>query len=287
MRYAFIFEQKKAYPITVLCRVMQVSRSGFHAFLKRQRCPARQPTTLTRDAREIFKQSRRSYGSRRLCDALRARGHRIGRYAVRHLMHRLRLEVARRPPFRVTTNSRHKLPVAANLLNRHFRVKEPNQVWGSDITYLRTDEGWLYLAVVMDLHSRKVVGWAMNHYMGTDLAIRALEMACQYRRPEAGLLHHSDRGVQYASRRYQAYLNEWGMVCSMSRKGDCWDNAVVERFFRSLKMERVSHQCYSTRKAARADVLDYITMFYNSRRLHSYLGNRSPNDYEAAASKAA
>lgn len=288
MKYAFIFQQKKAYPISVLCKVMQVSRSGFHAFLKRQGAPACHESAILADTiREIFERSRRSYGSRRLCEALRAKGHQMGRHAVRSLMRRLGLKVVQKSRFKATTHSRHKLPVAANLLNRDFQVKAPNQVWGADITCLRTDEGWLYLAVVIDLYSRKVVGWAMDHYMGTELALRALMMAYRHRRPGVGLLHHSDRGVQYASQRYQAQLAAWGMVCSMSRKGNCWDNAVVERFFRSLKVERVGHQHYRARSAARADVLDYIAMFYNSHRLHSYLGNRSPNDYEAAALQAA
>lgn len=284
MRYAFIHQQKKAYPVTVLCRVMQVSRSGFHGFSKRQHMhPRPSSTALETDIRQVFERSKHSYGSRRLCAALRVRGHRIGRYAVRSLMRRLGLKVAHKPRFKATTNSRHKLPVAANLLNRAFKVEAPNQVWGADITYLRTDEGWLYLAVVIDLHSRKVVGWAMDHCMGTELVLQALTMAYRYRRPEAGLLHHSDRGVQYASQRYQAQLMEWEMVSSMSRKGDCWDNAVVERFFRSLKVEQVGRHRYRTRRAARSDVLNYIAMFYNSHRLHSYLGYRSPNDYEAAA----
>lgn len=284
MRYAFIRQEMKAYPVTLLCEVMQVSRSGFYDYLKRpEPSPGRAPRTLEADAKEVFESSGKSYGSRRLRDALRALGHRIGRYAVRSLMRRLGLVVAHKPRFRATTNSKHRLPVADNVLDRAFDVEQPDQVWGSDITYVWTDEGWLYLAVVIDLFSRKVVGWAMDHRMGTSLAVSALTMAYNTRYPGRGLIHHSDRGVQYASKRYQALLDEWGMVCSMSRKGNCWDNAVVERFFGSLKVERVWQRRYHTRAAAKADILDYIVMFYNSRRLHSYLGYQSPNAYEAAA----
>ncbi|MDM3871056.1 IS3 family transposase [Porticoccus sp. W117] len=283
LRYGFIAQQKKAYPVAVLCRVMQVSRSGFYSYLKRPPSPQEGGSELERDVRRVFDESGQTYGSRRLLKALKTLGYRIGRYAVRSLMRRLGLVVRHKLRFRVTTNSRHGMPVASNVLNRAFDVKEANRVWGSDITYIWTDEGWLYLAVVIDLYSRKVVGWSMEHRMGSSLAVRALRLACQTRQPSPGLIHHSDRGVQYASQPYQQVLDEWQMVGSMSRKGDCWDNAVVERFFRSLKVERVSRARYRTRAAAKADILDYIVMFYNSRRLHSYLGYQSPNVYEATA----
>lgn len=278
----FIRQEKEAYPVSLLCEVMRVSRSGYYDYLKRP--PAAEGAAqrlLEADAREVFKGSRKAYGSRRLRQALQALGHPVGRHAVRSLMQRLGLVVAHKPRFKATTNSKHGLPVAENVLGRAFDVAGPNQVWGTDITYVWTDEGWLYLAVVLDLFARKVVGWSMDHRMGSSLAIGALRMAYMSRDPASGLLHHSDRGVQYASKAYQALLEEWGMVCSMSRKGNCWDNAVVERFFRSLKVERVGQRHYRTRAEAKADILDYIVMFYNSRRLHSYLDYQSPNAYEA------
>lgn len=212
--------------------------------------------------------------------ALRALSYNVGRYRARSLMRQLGLRVMPTKRFKVTANSRHKYQVAPNLLDRRFNVALPDKVWGTDITYLWTREGWLYLAVVIDLFSRKVVGWSINKRMTTDLAINALTMVVWRRRPSKGLLHHSDRGSQYASHAYQAELKRHGMICSMSGKGDCWDNAVVERFFRSMKTERTNHSSYQTREAARQEVIDYIEMFYNSRRLHSYLNYQSPNEYE-------
>jgi len=215
-----------------------------------------------------------------MSSALRVLGFKVGRYQARSLMRQLGLRVAPTKRFKITTNSKHNYPIAPNLLDRQFDVKSPDQVWGTDITYLWTQEGWLYLAVVIDLYSRKVVGWAINKCMTAEFAISALTMAFWRRKPPPGLLHHSDRGSQYASHDYQNKLKEYGMVCSMSGKGDCWDNAVVERFFRSLKSERTNHCLYQTREAAKRDVIDYIEMFYNSHRLHSYLDYRSPNEYE-------
>jgi len=246
------------------------------------RAPGR-PCPVSEAAKDIFARSRQSYGSRRMSRKLRVLGHDVGRFQARSLMRELGLKVAAKKRFRVTTDSRHGHPVAPNLLDRQFTVAAPDQVWGTDITYLWTQVGWLYLAVVLDLYSRKVVGWSLKNHMTTDLVIDALRMAVSRRHPPPGLLHHSDRGSQYASEAYQAELKRYGMICSMSGKGDCWDNAVVERFFRSLKSERTNHCLYAAPKAARQDVIDYIEMFYNSNRLHSYLGYQSPNDFERAA----
>ena len=196
-------------------------------------------------------------------------------------MRRLNLVAKPNKRFKVTTDSNHKHPVAPNLLNRQFQVDRPDTVWASDITYLWTHQGWLYVAVILDLFSRKVVGWSIDRRMTSELVKKALNMAVMYRQPPKGLLHHSDRGSQYASHAYQKELRKHGMVCSMSRKGNCWDNAVVERFFRSLKTEQTNHYRYVNRDAARRDVVDYILMFYNSHRLHSTLGYRSPADFEA------
>lgn len=269
--------------MTVLCEVMGVSRSGFYRYLKQFDGPSKPSgeSELEADAKQIFESSGDTYGSRRMSKALRALGYNIGRYQARSLMRALGLRVIPTRRFKVTTNSRHDYPVAPNLLERQFEVERPDSVWGTDITYLWTQEGWLYLAVVIDLFSRKVVGWAIDNRMTTTLVSDALTMAVWRRRPSKGLLHHSDRGSQYASHAYQSELKKHGMICSMSGKGDCWDNAVVERFFRSLKTERTNHRVYATRAVARRDVVDYIEMFYNSQRLHSYLGYQSPNEYEA------
>jgi transposase InsO family protein len=196
-----------------------------------------------------------------------------------------KVQIKHRKKYKVTTNSNHKQPVFDNVLNRQFDVEQPDQVYVEDITYLWTQEGWLYLAVVIDLYARKVVGWSMGSRMTTRLVTDALMMAIWQRRPKAGLVVHSDRGSQYASKAYRQLLNAHGFVGSMSRKGDCWDNAVAESFFGSLKQERVQWRHYQTRLEAQQDVLNYMTMFYNSYRLHSYLGYVSPNQYEAEMAK--
>ncbi len=234
---------------------------------------------LEADAREIFAQSGDSYGSRRMAKALRSKGYSIGRYQAKTLMQRLGLRVRVVKKFKVTTNSKHKLPVAANLLNREFSVSAPDRVYVADISYLWTREGWVYLAAVVDLFSRKVVGWSMSNRMTTELPLEALRMAYWGRKPGDGVMHHSDRGSQYASLEYQNQLREYGMVCSMSRKGNCWDNSVMEQFFGSLKRERTDHYIYDTRAEVEAHVIDYI-LFYNNNRLHSYLDYMSPVDFE-------
>jgi transposase InsO family protein len=212
---------------------------------------------------------------------LQEEGFSVGRAKARRLMQEAGVAV-RRPRARgpVTTESRHGYGVADNVLARQFDVAKPDQAWAGDITYIWTDEGWLYLSVLLDLYSRKVVGWAMSSHIDTDLVQQALEMALGRRRPSAGLLHHSDRGSQYASHVYRNLLADHGIICSMSGKGDCLDNAVAERFFGSLKREWTSHCDYATRQEAKGDIIAYIEMFYNSRRKHSYLGYVSPNDYE-------
>ena len=261
---------------------MKVSRSRFYAWLKAQ--AKRLPIDPHRfqlevDAREIFAQSDDSYGSRRMSKALRSKGYEIGRYQARTLMRQLGLQVRVAKKFRVTTNSKHRLPVVENLLNREFNVASPDQVYVADITYLWTREGWMYLAAVVDLFSRKVVGWSMSSRMTTELPLEALRMAYWSRKPGSGVKHHSDRGSQYASHEYQAQLQEYGMICSMSRKGNCWDNSVMERFFGSLKRERTDHYIYDTRAEVERHVVNYI-LFYNNDRLHSYLDYMSPVEFE-------
>ena len=269
--------------MALLCRTMGVSRSRFYAYLKNAKVPVNgSQVKLESAAREKFNESDKQYGSRRLKNALADAGFDIGRYKTRSLMKKLGLQVVTPKRFKVTTNSKHNHPVAPNLLDRQFDVARPNTAWVGDITYLWTGEGWLYLAVMLDLFSRRVVGWSMSNRMTTELPLEALRMAWWSRKPGEGLLHHTDRGSQYASKQYQKELKRYKMVCSMSRKGNCWDNAVAERFFRSLKSERTDHRRYATRDEARRDIIDYISMFYNSRRLHSYLGYRSPVEFEKA-----
>ena len=271
-------DAKKA-SVSQCCRVLGVSRSGFYAARQRLRAP-KQTSPLVVHAKAAFEASGRSYGSRRLSAALRAKGLKVGRHRARQLMRSNGLQTRWRRKFVHTTHSRHELPIAGNVLARQFKPARPNQAWVSDMTYIRTRSGWLYLAVVMDLFSRKIVGWAMAPSMPAQLVCAALNLAIVSRQPAAGLLVHSDRGSQYASHAHTALLGRHGLVCSMSRKGNCWDNAVMERFFLNLKMERVWQRDYANHAQAQADIADYITNFYNPVRLHSTLGYRSPNHYE-------
>ena len=273
----------KAYPITVLCAVMEVSRSGFYDYLHRLNTdnPSDEyQNALRARIKAIFNESRGSYGSRRVLKKLQSEGHQLGRYKVRRLMRDLGLRVKRRRRYKVTTDSRHLYPVAANVLDRKFDVAEANRVWACDITYVWTLEGWLYLAAIMDLYSRQIVGWAMDSRIDQGLALDALNMALTTRRPAAGLVHHSDRGVQYAGAAYQEQLRKAGMVCSMSSKGDCWDNAVAESFFSTFKAELVHRMDYAGREQAWASTFDYIEAFYNQRRRHSALDYLSPAAFE-------
>ncbi len=277
----FIRQERKAYPVSLLCKVMEVSRSGFYDYVSRCKNPRINiyEKRLQRKVLEIFYFSKKTYGSRRILAELRSKGLTIGRYKVRSLMKKLNLMVRAPKRYKVTTDSLHSYNVAANILERQFSVDKPNSVWTADLTYIWTLEGWMYLAVVLDLFSRQVVGWAMDKRMDADLVLNALTTAYWRRNPEAGLLHHSDRGSQYACDAYQKLLNQFGMLPSMSRKGDCWDNAPTERFFRSLKSERLNYCRFPTRHAAKMEVLDYIT-FYNAYRRHSTLGYLSPMEFE-------
>jgi transposase InsO family protein len=271
----------KAYPVTLLCEVMRVSRSGFYDYLARFEKSKDRPddAALQRRIKEIFDKSRGSYGSRRIVKQLKNEGRQIGRYKVRRIMRQMGLRAKTPRRFKLTTDSRHSFPIAPNVLNRNFDVNIPNKVWTADITYVWTFEGWLYLAIIMDLYSRQIVGWAMDKRMKKRLVLDALAMAYWQRKPSKGLLHHSDRGSQYACHDYRKQLESYGMEASMSRKGNCWDNAPTERFFRSLKSERLTACRFLTRKEAKMEILDYIT-FYNSIRLHSTLGYLSPMAYE-------
>ena len=281
MRYAFIRSHAGRYPVNHLCRLLGVHSSAYYAWRSRPaKIIAPEELELRRRMKTLFAESRASLGSRMMTANLRAEGFAVGRERVRRLMKALDLRVKRKRQFQITTDSRHDSQIAENVLDRAFSPDRPNQVWGADITYLWTREGWVYLAVVIDLHSRRVVSWAMDRRMKQALVVRALMMGINLRQPPPGLLHHSDRGSQYASRVYRQLLKQHGMLASMSRKGNCWDNAPVERFFGSLKREWTDGQLYRTRDEAIADVRTYISTYYNSKRLHSTLGFTTPIDYE-------
>lgn len=284
MRFHFIAQQRKAYPVALMCRLLGVSTTGFYDYLGRQDRPEDpEHTILLHWVKELAKSSKFTYGSRRMSRGLTALGFPVGRDKARRLIGEAEVPVRYRKRFKVTTQSKHSHPVFENRLKREFDVAAPDLVWAGDITYLWTREGWLYLAVVIDLFSRKVVGWSMDSRLNSSLVCDALKMAIWRRRPAPGLIHHSDRGVQYASHAFRRLLQTHGALGSMSRKGDCWDNAVVESFFGTLKSECVFWQDYQTRQQARDDVVDYIAMFYNPLRLHSYLDYRSPDQYERTA----
>lgn len=265
----------------MLCRVLGVSRSGFYDWCRRAPDPGR--VALIGRVRRIHRHKRRSYGSRRMAVALTREGERTGRDKARRLMREARIECRQRRRFRVTTDSDHDAPVAPNRLQRRFTVGRPNRVWVADITAIWGVNDWLYLAAVLDLFDRQVVGWALAGHMRGALVRSALEMAVGRRRPPSGLLHHSDQGCQYAAADYRQLLRQQGMVASMSRRGDCWDNAVMERFFGSLKSEWLHGQAYTTATEVRRDVIDYIEIEYNSDRPHSTLGMQTPREMGAAA----
>ena len=279
MSYRLVHElQEKAIPVQHSCRVLSVSRSSYYEAQRRSAQPVLCKTSVHLKA--AFMASHQSYGSRRLVTAMANQGFQVGRYKVRRLMRKAALKPVWKRKFIHTTDSKHDLPIAANILDRQFNPAAPNVAYVSDITYIRTGAGWLYLAIVLDLFARKVVGWAMAPNMPAELVCDALNMAIQQRQPPPGLIVHSDRGSQYASELYQNLLNEHGFVCSMSRKGNCWDNAVAERFFLNLKMERVWQRQYANHAEAKTDITAYIVGFYNCERLNSALGNLPPTVYE-------
>jgi len=281
MRYQFIRMHEKAWPVTVMCRVLRVARSGYYAWRRRgEAARERQNRALTVEIKAIHSKSRKTYGSPRVHAELRRQGHCCSLNRVARLMKRagLRSKVAKK--FRATTDSNHSHPVADNLLKRDFSTSRPNEVWLADLTYIWTMEGWLYLAAVLDLFGRRIVGWALDSHIKAELACRALRMAINRRQPDAGLIHHSDRGSQYASKKYQKLLQANQMRPSMSRKGDCWDNAPMESFFHTLKTELIHHRVYQTREQAKREIIEYIEMFYNTRRLHSALDYSTPAEYE-------
>ena len=284
----FIHDHVADFPVQVMCELLGVSRGGYYAWAGRaESARAADDRTLAAEIRAAYEASRGRYGSPRVHAELRARGRRIGRKRVARLMRGMGLAARRRRRFRRTTDSRHAFPIAPNLLERNFTAEAPDRVWLADLTYIWTAQGWLYLAAVLDLYTRRVVGWAMADHLRHELTLAALDMAIVRQRPAPGLVHHADRGVQYAAHGYRARLRRHGMVCSMSRKGDCWDNAPMESFFATLKGELVEEADYQTRDEARADLFQYIEGFYNRRRLHSGLGYLTPEQKAAAFQSAA
>jgi len=280
----FIEEHRQEFDITLMCRLLAVSRSGYYAWRKRQPSAREMADTqLLAAIKKIFAASGQTYGSPRIHIELRAAGIRCSRKRVERLMRENGLKVVQKRKNRViTTDSDHEFPVAPNLLDRDFTAEHPNEKWVTDISYIRTDTGWLYLAVVMDLFSRAIVGWAMRPDLSQTLVLSALHMAIANRQPAAGLLHHSDRGSQYCAHAYRQLQKEHKMVTSMSRKGNCHDNAAMESFFATLKKELVSRRYYRNQAEARRDIFSYIEGFYNRRRLHSTLGYVSPIAFENA-----
>ncbi len=284
MKFAFIEEHLRDFPVEVSCQVLDVSRSGYYDWINRpasERYKRREE--LTAKVRTAAVEGRGVYGSPRIYKALVARGESVCENTVAKVMKAAGIRAKQKKKFvPTTTDSDHPNPVAGNVLDRQFAAELPNQKWAVDITYIPTDQGWMYLAGVIDLCSRMIVGWSMADHMQTDLVSDALQMAIARRSPGEGLLHHSDRGVQYASDNYQQLLESHEMNQSMSGKGDCWDNAVMESFWSTLKTELVHHQKFATHDQARASIFEYIEVFYNRRRLHSSLGYVSPEMFEAS-----
>jgi len=265
-----------------MCRVLKLSRSGYYAWIKRKPSPRTQENeVLSQEIQQIYQDSRQTYGSPRIHAALVAKGFQVGRQRVVRLMKKLGIFARRKRKFKATTDSEHDLPVAQNVLARDFTTTEPDRAWVADMTYIWTTEGWLYLAVIIDLFSRRVVGWSMAEHMRTELVLTALEAALGQRVPsQTGLVFHSDRGSQYASRDYRDALLKADITCSMSRKANCWDNAVAESFFGTLKIELIYPRIFSTRAIARTIIAEWIEVFYNRQRLHSTLGYLAPAQFE-------
>ena len=281
MKYQFIESHRSSLKVMKMCQAFKVSKSGYYGWCSRS--PSRRSVAnmnLLSHILIVFNQNRQSYGSPRVTDELNASGINCGVNRVARLMKDNGIRAKQSRKFKVTTISKHNCPVAPNLLNRQFEIDCPNKVWVSDITYIWTSEGWLYLAGVLDLYSRRIVGWSMSHRITEQLTLDALNQAVTHRQPPKGLLHHSDQGKQYASKNYQKLLKNQRMICSMSRKGDCWDNAVMESFFGTLKTELIYHEKFITREDAKLTIFDYIEMFYNCKRRHSSLSSKSPVEFE-------
>jgi len=284
---AFIDAEKANYPVAMLCKAASISPSRYYQLRKKVvSARAAEDAEIQREIQQIFAEGRGNYGSPRVHDELLKRGFNPSRKRVIRLMSKLGLKAKTAKKFKVTTDSRHTLPIAPNLLERDFCPSGPNQVWASDITYLRTRTGWMYLAVVIDLYSRRVVGWALRPRMRANLVYDAFDMAARNRKLSQSLIFHSDRGSQYASAKFRRRLARAGALASMSRKGDCWDNAVAESFFATLKKELVRGALFADHQSAYSAVFEYIEVFYNRRRKHTFVGGVSPARFEACTIQA-
>jgi putative transposase len=286
MRYRFIDAEKAHYPIRLMCRVLEVASSGYYAW--RGRGPSRRAQANERllvEIRACHGKSRGTYGSPRIHRTLSSSQRRVSKHRIARLMQVCGIRSKHRRKYRVTTQSNHRRPIAENVLSRQFVATQPNRVWVGDITFILTGEGWFYLAVLIDLFSRTVVGWSMGDRVNDELTLAALRMALKQRQPGAGLLHHSDQGSQYTSGAYRGCLKDHGLVASMSRRGNCWDNAVAESFFATLEKELLLGWMPENRDVARRAIFDFIEVFYNRERLHSTIGYVSPLAYEAAATQ--
>jgi transposase InsO family protein len=281
MIYPIIHKYRFRFPVEKMCQILNISRSGYYAWAKRPESQRKiRNTELLEKIRKVHKVSRETYGSPRVTHALKNEGIACSKNRVAKLMRENKIIARTKRKFKATTNSKHNYPVADNILKQDFTATKPNQIWVADITYIPTDEGWLYLAAIVDLYQRKVVGWAMDSTMTKQLCIDALKQAIGRQMPQKGLIHHSDRGVQYASKEYQKVLQNNDFTASMSRKGNCYDNACMESFFGTLKTELIYFTRFKTRAEARLAIFEYIEVFYNRIRLHSKLGYKSPVDFE-------
>ena len=282
MKYQFMHNHKHIFPIIIQCQVLTVKSSGYYAWIRRS--PSRRAIENARllgKIRDIHEGSRQTYGSPRVFRALQKKGYRVSRPRVARIMkkHDIRSKIRRK--FKVTTYSKHRHPISPNLLNQNFKVDQPNEVWTSDITYVYTREGWFYLTVIQDLFNREIVGWSMSSRLTADTTtIPSLIQACGRQKPEAGLIFHSDQGIQYACDSFREHLSKNNMIQSMCGKGNCYDNAVTESFFHTLKTELIHHEKYQTKTQARLSVFEYIEVFFNRERMHSTLGYKTPVEYK-------
>lgn len=275
---------EREYPVGFMCEILNVSTSGYYAWLKRDNSEKEgRELRLLRAIEDVHKSSRATYGSPRVFAQLKGMGHEVNKTTVERTMKKHGIRAKTKRKFRVTTDSKHNLPIAQNLLARNFSPEKPNQTWAGDITYVWTKQGWLFLAVVVDLFSRQVVGWSLDKTMTKELVLSALQQAYFRRKPGTGLIFHSDRGSQYCSKEFRKALKQYRMLQSQSRKANCWDNAVVESFFHTLKTEAIYHEDFETREEAERIIFEWVEAFYNRKRLHSTLGMKSPVDFERLA----
>ena len=276
-----ILENRSQFVVGKMCKTLGVSRSGYYDWAVRERSKrAVENDRLIFEIKRAYDKNRKVYGSPRITDELKADGFTCSKNRIARLMRRYGIVAKTKRKFKITTHSKHNLPIARDLIKRDFYPKAPNRIWGSDITYIRTEEGWLYLAVIMDLFSRMIVGWSMKDRLYCEIVLDAFNQAFWRRNPAPGLILHSDHGIQYAGREFRAVLKANNVMCSMSRTGNCYDNACLESFFHTLKTELVYDKKYYTRKEAQSSIFEYIEVFYNRQRRHSLLQNKSPEQFE-------